>query len=168
MNNLLGDPETQALLDRGDVKAVRNLPALRQLARNPDMLALAESAGLLNDTDSGSQAVEAALASHITDIWRRTNRVRNDQRVQQILNDPGFQQKLQTGNPLDLLTDTRLLKLADIIYADETLSDEANTASPGSIQPANGPQPGADGEIKIFSWVDEDGRVHYSDTEKKP
>lgn len=168
LNNLLGDPETQALLNAGDVEAVRDLPALRQLAGNPDMLALAESAGLLDGTDNGSGVVEAALASHITDIWQRTHRVRNDQRVQQILNDPGFQQELRSGNPLDLLTNARLLELADIIFADESAPAEANTVSPESTRPDNDPQPAADEEVKIFSWVDEDGRVHYSDSEKKP
>ena len=45
-------------------------------------------------------------------------RVKNDARVQEIVSDPQFQQKLQSGNPLDLLTDLRLLELANIIFAD--------------------------------------------------
>lgn len=168
LDKLLRDPNNQALLSRGDVEAVRNLPALQGLARNPDMLALAESAGMLGDNPNNSKAVETVLASQITDIWQRMRRVGNDQRVQQIINDPEFQQKIQSGNPVDLLTNARLLELADIIYADETMSDETNNDGPKNMQSESGPQINPDEEIKIFSWVDEDGNIHYSNIEEKP
>lgn len=168
LKSLLNDPETQDLLNRGDVGAVRNLPALQRLARNPDLLALAKSAGMLGDSANSSKAVETALASHITDIWQRMRRVSNDQRVQQILNDPEFQQKIQSGNPVDLLTNARLLELADIIYADETGPDETSNGNSKSTQPGSSPQQKPDEEIKIFSWVDEDGTIHYSNIEEKP
>jgi len=161
LNELLSDPGNQALLNRGDVAAVKNLPALRKLARNPDMLALAKSAGIVDDSVNNSGAVETALARQLTDIWGRVHRVRNDQRVQEILNDPEFQQKIQSGNPIDLLTNARLLELADIIYADEALpGDESDSVKPESSQ-----QPSSEEKVKIFSWVDEDGRIHYSDSE---
>ena len=161
LNELLSEPGNQALLNRGDVAAVKNLPALRKLARNPDMLALAKSAGIVDDSANNSDAVETALAEQLTDIWGRVHRVRNDQRVQEILNDPEFQQKIQSGNPIDLLTNARLLELADIIYADEALpGDESDSVKPESSQ-----QPSSKEKVKIFSWVDEDGRIHYSDSE---
>jgi uncharacterized membrane protein required for colicin V production len=164
LNELLSDPENQALLNRGDVAAVKNLPALRKLARNPDMLALAKSAGIVDDSDNNSDAVETTLAEQLTDIWGRVHQVRNNQRVQEILNDPEFQQKIQSGNPIDLLTNARLLELADIIYSDE--------ASPGGesdgVKPESSQQPSSEEKVKIFSWVDEDGRIHYSDSEDEP
>lgn len=168
LNELLSDPGNQALLNRGDVAAVKNLPALRKLARNPDMLALAKSAGIVNESNNNSGVVETALARQITDIWRRIHRVRNDQRVQEILNDPEFQQKIQSGNPIDLLTNARLLELADIIYADEAVPAEAKNPDTSSVKPDSSLQKLPEEEIKIFSWVDEDGRIHYSDTEGEP
>lgn len=165
---LLSDPGNQALLNRGDVAAVKNLPALRKLARNPDMLALAKSAGIVDDSANNSSAMETALARQVTDIWGRIHRVSNDQRVQEILNDPEFQQKIQSGNPIDLLTNARLLELADIIYSDEAVPDEANKVDSNSVKPDSSLQQTSEEEIKIFSWVDEDGRIHYSDTEGEP
>ena len=165
LNELLSDPGNQALLNRGDVAAVKKLPALRKLARNPDMLALAKSAGIVDDSANNSGAVETALARQVTDIWKRVHRVRNNQRVQEILNDPEFQQKIQSGNPLDLLTNARLLELADIIYSDEAVPDETNKVESNSVNPDNSLQQTSEEEIKIFSWVDENGRIHYSDTE---
>ena len=168
LNELLSDPGNQALLNRGDVAAVKNLPALRKLARNPDMLALAKFAGIVDDSANNSDAVETALARQVTDIWGRVHRVKNDQRVQEILNDPEFQQKIQSGNPVNLLTNARLLELADIIYADESVPGEAGQVESSSVKSDSSPQPASEEKIKIFSWVDEDGRIHYSDTEGEP
>jgi uncharacterized membrane protein required for colicin V production len=165
LNELLSDPGNQALLNRGDVAAVKKLPALRKLARNPDMLALAKSAGIVDDSANNSGAVETALARQVTDIWKRVHRVRNNQRVQEILNDPEFQQKIQSGNPIDLLSNARLLELADIIYSDEAVPDETQKPESNSIEPESSLQKIPEEEIKIFSWVDENGRIHYSDTE---
>ncbi len=168
LNELLSDPGNQALLNRGDVEAVKNLPALRKLARNPDMLALAKSAGIVDESASNSSVLETALARQVTDIWGRVNRVKNDQRVQEILSDPEFQQKIQSGNPIDLLTNARLLELADIIYSDEAVPDEAKKPDSSSVKPDSSLQQTPEKEIKIFSWVDEYGRIHYSDTEGEP
>jgi len=85
--------------------------------------------------------------------------------VQEILNDPEFQQKIQSGNPIDLLMNARLLELADIIYSDEAVPDEANKVDSNSVKPDSSLQQTSEEEIKIFSWVDENGRIHYSDTE---
>lgn len=168
LNELLSDPANRILLDRGDVAAVKNLPALRKLASNPDMLALAKSAGIVDDSAHKSDALETALARQVTDIWTRMSRVKDDQRVQEILNDPEFQQKIQSRNPIDLLTNARLLELADIIYADESTSDKTMEVESGSVKPDSGQQQMPTEKIKIFSWVDEDGRIHYSDTEGEP
>lgn len=168
LNELLSDPGNQALLNRGDVTAVKNLPALRKLARNPDMLALAKFAGVVDDSANSSDAVETALARQLTDIWGRVHRVKNDQRVQKILNDPEFQQKIQSGNPINLLTNARLLELADIIYADESVPGEARQVESSNDRSDSSLQPSSDEKIEIFSWVDEDGRIHYSDTKGEP
>jgi len=168
LSELLSDPANQALLNRGDVAAVKDLPALRKLAKNPDMLALAKSAGIVDESANNSGVMETALARQVTDIWMRVNRVRNDQRVQEILNDPEFQQKIQSDNPIDLLTNARLLELADIIYSDEALPDETGQGESNGVEPDSSLQSTPEKKIKIFSWVDEDGKIHYSDTEGEP
>jgi uncharacterized membrane protein required for colicin V production len=171
INALLNDPANRAILDSGDVKAVQSLPAFQQLANNPDMLALAESAGMLDQADGDTLAMQAALAGQVTDIWGRLQRVQNDQRVQEILNDPEFQQKVQSGNPLDLLTNDRLLELADIIFAEET-SPAEGTASPAVDGAAPDPDPADDSsqlttkkKTRLHSWTDENGVIHISDVD---
>lgn len=155
LSALLGDPENQNVLNSGDVEAVKALPAFQQLVNNPDMQALAKSAGMLDQSTGGTASVEAALADQLTDIWARMQRVKNDQRVQEILSDPEFQQKIQSGNPLDLLTNARLLELADIIF-----EDKDNRAIDES-----GDNSSSKKDKTIYSWTDENGKIHYSDKE---
>lgn len=122
---LLADPRNQSVLDSGDVKALQQLPAFQQLVNNPDFLALAKAAGMLSDDGADNRPAETILATRMIEIWERMQRVKNDARVQEILNDPQFQQKVQSGNPLDLLTSPRLLELANIIFADPVAADAA-------------------------------------------
>ncbi len=168
LNRLLGDPKNQAVLNRGDIGAVKKLPAFQQLAKNPDMLALARSAGMLGESTDNTQAGEAALARQIIDIWKRTQRVKNNKRAQEILNDPEFQQKVQSGNAIDLLTNAHLLELADIIFADNAAPANTRNNNSNSVQPDDSLQEISEEEVKIFSWVDENGRIHYSDVEGEP
>ena len=173
---LLIDPNNQRVLDSGDVDAVRELPALRQLASNPDMLQLAKSAGMIDRATTDSDAVEQALARNITDIWGRVQRVKNDQRVQKILADPEFQEKLNSGNPIDLLTNASLLELADIVFSDDAPASYSGNDDSGNDDSGNddSDKTGADTiptqkpVTQLYTWTDKKGRVHYSDTEPDP
>jgi hypothetical protein len=171
LKTLLSDPQNQAVLDSGDARAVQALPAFQKLANNPHMLALAKSAGMLEDSANNSGGVDAALARQITDIWGRTQQVKNDRRVQEILSDPEFQQKIQSGNPLDLLTNAGLLELADIIFSDSAApphNSANNDEVPDSSLQETPKQPAAKKGTLIYSWTDKQGRVHYSDVDNKP
>ncbi len=157
LKNLLSDPDNQAVLNSGDVEAVKNLPAFQQLVKNPDLLALARSVGMVDESSKSPKSVETEMANQVTDIWGRMQRVQNNKRVQSILNNPEFQQKIQSGNPVDLLTNAKLLELADIIFADDAGSGSLpqQTVS-DSAEPNNG-------QNKIYSWIDKNGKKHYSD-----
>ncbi len=157
---LLADPKTRAALESGDTDALRQLPAFQQLVKNPDFLALAESTGMLTDVAEGTGPSDAILATRMTDIWGRVERVKNDARVQEILGDPEFQQKVQSGNPIDMLTNPRLMELANIIFAEPESSDGENLNT--SHSESNTPQ-SPQKKTKIYSWTDDKGQIHISD-----
>jgi hypothetical protein len=158
---LLADPQTRAALESGDTGALQQLPAFQNLLNNPDLLALAESTGMLTE---GTESSGAILANQMTNIWGRVERARNDVRFQEILGDPEFQQKVQSGNPVDMLTNPRLLELANIIFAepeapaDSSVSDNLS-ASPGESNTPQSPEK----KTKIYSWTDDKGQLHISD-----
>ena len=167
INALLRDPANQAVINANDLDALQALPAFQQLARNPDLLALTKSAGMLDEANN-TAAVEIELASQITDIWGRMQRMKDDKRVQEILSDPEFQQKIQSGNPVDMLSNSKLLELADIIFADESPANmngsgqqnkQTNTAQADN---SSTEKPAKKGTL-IYSWTDKNGKTHYSD-----
>jgi uncharacterized membrane protein required for colicin V production len=166
INALLRDPANQAVINSNDIEALQALPAFQQLAKNPDLLALTKSAGMVDDSDN-TAAVEAELASQITDIWGRMQRMKNDTRVQEILSDPEFQQKIQSGNPIDMLSNAKLLELANIIFADEAGTTNAageanNTTNQVQADKASTKKPEKKGTL-VYSWTDKNGKTHFSD-----
>lgn len=155
---LLSDPQNQRVLNSGEVAAVRQLPDFQRLAANPDLLALATSAGLLETTGDNGQSMEDELAAQVTDIWLRTQNVKNDPHVQEILHDADFQQTINSGNPLALIADSRFLELADIIFSERAAPGGSPPAADDvSVKPKK--------PTKVYSWTDSSGRVHYSDVE---
>ena len=160
INALLSDPENQAVINSNDLDALQALPAFKQLVKNPDLLALTKSAGMVDKTGN-TAAAEAELASQITDIWGRMQHVKNDVRVQEILSDPEFQQKIQSGNPIDMLSNAKLLELADIIFDDESSPTINKTNQVQAEQPLT-KQAEKKGTL-IYSWTDKNGKKHYSD-----
>jgi hypothetical protein len=152
---LIQDPRNQRVLDSGNPELVRKLPAFRALAANPDLLVLSEMLGLADGDD-----LEAELARQLTDTWGRAQQVRNDPRVQTILADPEFQAALDSGKPVDLLTNHQLLELAEIIFADEAAvpATEQSLAAESEVSAPREP-------AQIYQWTDSSGRIHYSDKE---
>ncbi|MDH3387645.1 MAG: CvpA family protein [Gammaproteobacteria bacterium] len=166
LSMLLNDPENLAVLNRGDHAAVQNLPAFRQLVNNPDTRALAAVTGLVDEADENNQSLDAALAIKLTDVWGRAQRVKNDARVQEILGDPEFQQEIQSANPLALLTNERLLELANIIFSEPPAPDgSANQPASGQLQDDAAQVAPSDKVKKLYRWTDDNGRVFYSDVE---
>ena len=156
LNNLLADPVNQEVLDSGDVEAVKALPAFQQLVNNPDMLALTKLAGMQNDSVDNKNTLETTLANQLTANWLKMQSVKNNPRVQEILEDAEFQQNIQSGNPIDLLSNAKLLELADMIFEDDF--DAADIGKAEQSSPATEQK-----ERAIYQWVDENGRVHFSD-----
>lgn len=168
MTALLHDPRNQAVLNSGDIDALRRLPAFQNLMRNPDLQALAESTGLLDEAAKNNQDADAVLAQQFTKIWSRTQKVKTDPRVQEILSDPEFRQKIQSGNPLDLLGNEQLLELANIIFSEQSMPADAvrsgtdsSTFDQSQPQEQTGAKP--ESNKQIYTWTDEKGQLHVSD-----
>jgi uncharacterized membrane protein required for colicin V production len=154
---LMQDPRNQRVLDSGKIELVQRLPAFRALAATPDMLALAEMAGLADGGDT-----EAELARMLTDSWGRAQRVNNDPRVQAILADPEFRAALGSGNPVTLLTSPQLLELADLMFAEEAVAKASDLSLTGEIKSNPATEP-----TQIYQWTDSSGRIHYSDKKRE-
>ncbi len=150
---LMQDSRNHRVLDSGNPELVKKLPAFRALAANPDLLALVEMSGLGDNDDP-----EAEIARQLTDTWVRAQQVKNDPRVQAIITDPEFQAAVDSGNPVDLLTNQQLHELADIIFADKATAVTLNQSTIGTSVVNAVKKP-----TEIHQWTDSSGRIHYSD-----
>ncbi len=171
LQQLLTDPRNRLVLDSGDPAAVRQLADFKKLARNPDMRDLMRSSGLADIAAENNQNLEQALAAQFTSVWARTQRVKNDPRLHAILNDADFQRKVQSGNSLELLSDDRLLELASIVFGEQEtaagMGQSTGMAPPAPRSSTNQSSEPVDTPVKkkkkIYTWTDEDGRLHVSD-----
>ena len=169
LKRLLNDPRNQQVLDSGNAAAVQKLPAFQALAQNPDLRALAASAGMMEAAEKNGPSMETQLARQFTDIWGRTQRVKGNQRVQEIINNPGFQAKISSGNPLQLLNSSELLELSEIIFSDDATPSTADTNPPpvDTTSPNEATQTPSDVQKKkpkkLYKWTDSSGRIYYSD-----
>ncbi len=163
----------QRILNRGNVKEIARLPELKQLMANPGFTALTEDIIEVNANESP----ELQIAERVRDMWARAQFVKNDPQAQAIVNDPQLRAAVERANIVQLLNDERVVQLFERIMSEEAnqyslslrekeyeqvdldaLNSSVNTPtdSTQSQQQSN----------KIYRWVDDKGRVHYSD--KKP
>lgn len=169
LQQLLTDPRNRLVLDSGDPAAVSRLADFQSLANSPDMRAFMRSSGLEEYAADNNQNPEQALARQLTSVWGRTQQVKNNPRLQAILRDADFQRKVQSGNTLELLSDDRLLELAGIVFGDELDSDaplrslSPPVAAPAPSQQTTAAEPAKKKKKKIYTWTDENGKLHISD-----
>ena len=159
--NLLADRNARLHLNAlSPATLTRNLQ-FKKLASDPDFSQLTKQ---MNFSDDPKQ-LERQLAMQITEIWAKVRTVQDDPAFRSIIDDSEVQQLLKDRNLYQLSTHPKVEKLMNLIGAvktpnivfDENLPIEA-TAENQQEEKSN--------SRKIYRWVDENGKVHYSD--KKP
>lgn len=166
MKNLMADENIQSLLTTGDTHALIRTPEFQELMDNPSVQAL------LSQSDVSSEEGSQAAAEKMVQAWSRVQTIKHDPRVVAILNDPEFQQQLNSTNKLPLMMNPKLNQLTEIIFSSETIPangignyqiqnvNESTSTTNGSAE-LHGD---SEGDAKtIYRWTDENGQVHYSD-----
>ncbi len=158
---LLQAPANQQVLLTGNTSDVVQLANFQQLRNNPDMQSLFGQEKL-NDEE---------LAKVIITFSQRAEHLKNDEKLQSLLQDPELQKQLADGNTLAVLTHPggRELMSALLAPVESNPSGFNNLESnlegnPNSI-PAS--SQAAKPASKVYQWVDEKGRTHFTDQEPK-
>lgn len=113
LRTLMSDEEYQRLLDHGDPQALVNDPLFKRLMYDPDVQYFLQKSELV---PAGANTDEV-VAKAVIDSWQGFQRARNDERVQEIINDPDFQRKLQAGDKISLMTDPQLQELTEAFFS---------------------------------------------------
>jgi uncharacterized membrane protein required for colicin V production len=112
IKSLVSDEYYQRLLARGDAQNLIREPLFQRLMNDADVQYFLEQSQLI-PTDTQSEEV---IARALIDSWQGFQAVRNDARVQEIMNDPEFQKKLQSGDKFALMNDAQLQELTEAFF----------------------------------------------------
>ncbi|UTF60177.1 CvpA family protein [Gilvimarinus sp. DA14] len=163
LQKLLQDRRTQQLLKKGDVDELMKVPEFRRLMNDPDMKHLMAASGL--DVDNKDSARETARKVSLG--YQRVQLMKDDPRVQEIINDPEFKAQMQSDNKIALITNPKFNQLAEIIFvegADNLSSLEKDSqVRIREMQAGDDATVTEDDEDTIYQYTDEDGNVRYSD-----
>jgi len=166
LRNLFQNPEVRSALDSQNPAALLNSTAFKRLSANTDFIALTNE---LNLTGSGSgsgigtgtgEQKNKQLAIKLTSIWAQVKQVQNNPQYLEIVQDPEIKQMLQSGNAYKLLGSAKIERLLKIISSSKTPEITYQELNNQSAKPKE--------QKAIYRWVDQDGKVHYSDKKKQP
>lgn len=164
------DQQVRSALSRGDVDAVLREPAWQKLSSNERFRSLMIRSGLV-PADASRAEQDRAMAAELSDLWRRVQAVRGDPRFREIVDEPGFQKKLQSGNLWAVMTDPRSKELVSLVQQAEPAkapepprgqSAKAELEEGGSDKPEREREP-----TEVHKWKDEQGNWHFSDRRHK-
>ena len=165
VQKLMADENIQSIMTTGDTQALIRNPAFKELMSNPGVKALMAESNINNE-----EASQAAAEKMIT-TWNKAQLLQHDPRVIAILNDPEFQQQLNSPNKLPLMMNPKLNQLTEIIFSKETIPangihqyrvkdmDQNAAAQTDTLESKEEEK----NQRTIYRWTDDNGQVHYSD-----
>lgn len=112
LKTLMSDSEYQKMLDFGEASALVNDPLFKRLINDPDVQYFLQNSELVPDGKNTDEAVAEA----VIESWQGIQSVRNDARVQEILTNPDFQRKIQSGDKLALMSDPQMQELTEVFF----------------------------------------------------
>jgi len=94
----------------GNEKKVRRNKSLKRMLDDPEVLKKAQSLGLISDKQTPSE-IKEAVARKLSKIGGEIGKIRKDPKIQKLLEEPEFVEKLQKGDFRDLANDERFRTL---------------------------------------------------------
>jgi len=152
--NLLRNPDVRYALDNNNPQMLIESPAFKQLLKNQDFIELANALELAKE----NQDIKKELASKMVLLWNQVVQIQNNPQYIQLTNDPEIKQLLRSGNAYQMLQSKKLEELLKVISSVNV--DDLSLQQPQSSLPKT------QGTKEIHRWVDENGKVHYSDEKK--
>ncbi|HQQ75317.1 MAG TPA: DUF4124 domain-containing protein, partial [Pseudomonadales bacterium] len=175
---LFQDPASYAVLVRGSVSDVQNLPQFQMVTDDAEAMQFLSAVGLPGET---AQEESQALAGMLSRYARRFETLRSTPEFQSLAQDPELREKLQQGNLIALLTNDKMRRLAEMLAQDDagakdalpaaaTLLDRAQQLADAGqsviVRPASTKSQAQEPSKPLYRWKDSNGRMHI--TEEKP
>ncbi|TQV70951.1 DUF4124 domain-containing protein [Aliikangiella marina] len=140
--------QAREALDSKNAGQLFQTPAFKKLVNDPDFRSLATA---LKVADT-SEELDKQVAIKITQVWAQIDSVKSDPRFQQLTQDPEVTQMINQRNVFKIMNSAKIEELLSVIVSVET---------PEIIfEPSNQLD---SKKVEVYRWVDDKGRVHYSD-----
>lgn len=153
--DLLNSNDARIAMDDRDPGALLHNSAFQKLVNDDDFKALAKDMNFPSD----HQAMQKEFAIKMTTIWTQIHQVKNDPQFIAITENAEFRQMMQSKNIYKMINSPQVESLIKIISSAPVPDIEFVERQPQ--QPASPKKP-----TEIYRWVDDKGRVHYSDKKK--
>jgi hypothetical protein len=147
----------QALSSR-NAKRVLDTDEFKRLFANNDFNALAKQ---FSKFDS-NQALEKATAIKITELWNQIDQVRYSSEFQDLLHSAEVQSMSRSYNLFSMLNSDKVERLLELIAnapKPDIKFDHYSSQLDSSVPIQK--------KTEVYRWVDENGKVHYSDKKKQ-
>ncbi len=169
--SLFNNISNQKVFDSLEPEQIAMMPEFQQLIRQPNYQQLTQDRFKNDNTP-------LRHAEAFADIWAKARFVQFDPEIQSIFSSAAIREQIQQGRFIQLLNDDRLLQLFErvasadaeafkqqlrqghinIQYQEVRSNSAEHLKTPSTSQSFNASEP-----VLIYKWVDEKGKVHYSD-----
>lgn len=147
-------PVRQALENRNPA-ALYTTQEFKRLTDNDDFQQLASMLNLSEDPTESNQK----LAVQITKAWAQVQQLQTNPEYLSIIEDPFVRRNLESGNLFNLLNNEKISQLFKIMSDTDVGNIEFNSSDLMNDNLPMAPK-------EVHRWVDENGKVHYSDKKK--
>jgi len=152
LSEVLNSNAARSALDQRDPGALYNTPAFQELVNNPDLIELAQAMKFSDNPDS----LKKDMAVKLTQVWAQIDQVKTNPRFVELTQDSEVSQMIKSGNIYRMINSAKIEELLNVIGSVEVPEIEFREM-----------QPVEEKKVEIHRWVDEKGRVHYSDKKKE-
>jgi len=149
LGSFFGSSNVAQALSTKNAKLVMQTSEFQQLVSNSDFIAITKQIASSTDAKDFKQAT----AIKITELWNQVEQVKQSHEFQDLLYSAEVQGMLRSNNTFAMLNSDKIARLLEMIanapvpdirFEDLSVEDEKQ-------------------ETAVFRWVDENGKVHYSD-----
>lgn len=159
VNKLFTSRDSITALESLNPSALRQSKSFQNFVNDKNFIELVKEMNFSSDVNE----MQKEVAVQVTSLWAKIEKVKNDPNFIELIKDPEIKNMIESKNFYQMMNSTKIENLIDIItsveiepieYAEENIQSEKEEP----IKPK---------EVKIYRWIDEKGKVHFSDNPKR-
>lgn len=159
VNKLFTSHDSMTALESLSPSALRRSESFQNFVNDKNFIELAKEMNFSSDVNE----MQKEVAVQVTTLWAKIEKVKNNPNFIELIKDSEIKNMIESKNVYQMMNSTKIENLINIItsveiepieYVEEKIQSEKEEATKPK-------------EVKIYRWVDEKGKVHFSDKPQK-